>query len=230
MSRRKKILCCAVCGYLGLSTGTICSAAMLNYEGLGMMFPDTEFSFGIILLVNILAVYPLFFAGIAVNQKRYDSVVIKRIISLLILLTAAFIIPQLIKHCVQRPRYRMTLQGYSDIGFIPWYIPFQNADILMKKYGIDSNSFGSFPSGHALSAMLNIIIFPALSWVIPNLKGKESLLGLIGSLSCISIMISRMMLGAHYLSDVSFGALIGIVLSFVFLKIQERISEKSEAG
>ena len=40
------------------------------------------------------------------------------------------------------------------------------------------------------------------------------------------IMLTRMILGAHYLSDVSMGSMIGTVLSTAYTIIQLRISGK----
>lgn len=61
----------------------------------------------------------------------------------------------------------------------------------------------SFPSGHTLHAVnfgLQIIVFaPPLAWLVVPFS--------------LSIALSRMVLGLHYLSDVLVGALIGLMLA-----------------
>lgn len=63
----------------------------------------------------------------------------------------------------------------------------------------------------------------------PKLKEKALQLSTGGFFFGVLIMITRMILGAHYLTDVSAGAMIGITLSLVHILIQHRISLKQTA-
>ena len=68
-------------------------------------------------------------------------------------------------------------------------------------------------------------ILPSLSWIFPKLKDKQILLILVGFVFGVAIMLTRIILGAHYLSDVSAGAIIGILLSLVYTFMQQQISK-----
>ena len=214
--KTKKIVYCIICVYLTISTSTIGAVSILHEECMGMILPDVKVPFRSNFLVGALVFYPLFFIGYRLNGKRYDKMTVKRIISLLIFITAAAFMPMILKSFAARPRYRYTLMGYDGVVFCPWYAPLENAEEYMLRYGLSSNSFKSFPSGHSLDAAINVCVFPAISLVISKLKGKETLLLIIGFVLALLVMLSRMLLGAHYLSDVSFGGLIGMIMCIIY--------------
>jgi membrane-associated phospholipid phosphatase len=98
-----------------------------------------------------------------------------------------------------RIRFRDLSQDYSD--FTTWYIP----------NGINGNQ--SFPSGHAAMGFMLLALFIFL--------GNKSLLiriilkGLIFSWA-IAVSISRVVVGAHYTSDIVFGSFI-MIISYLLL-------------
>ena len=98
-----------------------------------------------------------------------------------------------------RIRFRDLSQDYSD--FTTWYIP----------NGINGNQ--SFPSGHAAMGFMLLALFIFL--------GNKSLLiriilkGIIFSWA-IAVSISRVVVGAHYTSDIVFGSFI-MIISYLLL-------------
>nr|MCR5717892.1 phosphatase PAP2 family protein [Oscillospiraceae bacterium] len=86
-------------------------------------------------------------------------------------------------------------------------------------YSLKSDALRSFFSGHALDAVLNLVIFPAFSMVCTRLQQKKRELQIAALVLIPPIVFSRMVLGAHYLSDVSAGMLcgLGFVLLYEFL-------------
>jgi len=100
----------------------------------------------------------------------------------LIALGVSGVFVQVIKHLIGRPRPRL-----GEQGIVSWGVTFEK--------GHDS-----FPSGHAISAFAMAAVlssfYPAHRWA------WYSIAALIG--------FSRVYLGAHYASDVIFGALLGI--------------------
>ncbi len=84
--------------------------------------------------------------------------------------------------------------------------------------------FRSFPSGHSILSMTCVFTFQSLSW-FPNFKGKGKLaLGAAGLIFAIVIMSTRVILGAHYLSDVSAGAMISTVFALIYTIVQNKYS------
>ena len=110
------------------------------------------------------------------------------------------IITQLIKHLIGRPRpsYANQLDSYG--------ISFFNLD----------SAFHSFPSGH--TSTIFIVAF-VLSFLIPNLKYFFLFLAFI-------VGFSRVVVGAHYMSDVLGGiivASIGLKITFIFFNNYKNI-------
>lgn len=190
---------------------------VLDTENIGALLPDTEFSFGARLLMLAVFMLSLFFVGFALSPKEYDSTLFKRILAVLICFLAALIVLSLLKSVFARPRYRFTLMGIEGVEFTPWYAAAGNAKQAEIKYGLTGvQAFASFPSGHSLISMINIMALPCLAYIFPGLKKRAGALFVIGACFGFGVMLSRIVLGAHYLSDVGFGALIAVVTSAVF--------------
>lgn len=117
----------------------------------------------------------------------------------------------LIKIIFHRPRFRSVF-SYEEIKFLPWYVRCTNYKDLMKTYGLASEEFKSFPSGHAT----RIISLPVVMVLLPLIDKKYTKyrlpLFICGLIIALLVMFSRILVGAHYLSDVSMGAIITILL------------------
>lgn len=124
----------------------------------------------------------------------------------------------LIKIIFHRPRFRSVI-AYDEIKFLPWYVRCTNYKDLMNTYGLASEEFKSFPSGHATRA----IALPAVMVFLPLIDEKYRKYRLplfIGGLViALLIMFCRILVGAHYLSDVSMGAIITLLLFVIGLEI-----------
>jgi len=124
----------------------------------------------------------------------------------------------LLKSVFHRPRYRELVSG-GFIEFHPWYDRCSN----YKDYialGFSKEEFKSFPSGHAGASavfMLATIALPLL-----NKKYEKITLPLFygGFAWCLFISFTRILVGAHFLSDVSMG---GILTSLFMLIANEAI-------
>ncbi len=100
-----------------------------------------------------------------------------------------------------RVRFRDLDTLYSN--FTPWFLP----------NGINGNQ--SFPSGHAAMAWMILPLF--LLVVNKSNNIKISLLILIVSWG-LAVSLSRVVMGAHYVSDVLFGSFIIIVVFLIITK------------
>lgn len=102
-----------------------------------------------------------------------------------------------------RPRFR-SIVVTEGLEFQPWY-QFGNASKeAFVAGGMKSGEFKSFPSGHAASAAgaLSLVLLPL---VIPQLRSKQKALTIIAFAVPFIVMFSRIMAGAHFLSDVTVG-------------------------
>jgi membrane-associated phospholipid phosphatase len=108
---------------------------------------------------------------------------------------------QIIKIFWGRVRYRNLDILHSD--FTEWYIA----------NGI--NGYQSFPSGHAAMGWMLLPLF--LLAINKNYFIKSIVIGII-SIWAISVAVSRVVIGAHYASDVLFGSFFMIISFLVFYK------------
>ena len=217
---------CAVCLLWAVFIGFIGSRSLTSTNNLGSIFPSATGNLPVIIILNMILMYPLFLAGYFAAGKAEDKLLVKRILGLFFVLLTAYISMELLKNSFHRPRYRTAVLGYEGITFVPWYRPFSGADGFSAEYGLSADEFRSFPSGHSIFSMLSMCILPSLAWLFPKLRDRHIRLFFCGFVFGIIIMTTRMILGAHYLSDTSAGAIIGVLLSIAFSAIQIRISTK----
>ena len=115
-----------------------------------------------------------------------------------------------LKSIFHRPRFR-SLGGVVE--FYPWWKRCSDYESLMIQSGLDKEEFKSFPSGHAGAAM----VFVLASAFLPMLDKKYARLQLpifyTGVLWVILVAFARILVGAHFLSDVSMGS----ILTLIFL-------------
>ena len=215
MPEKKKNVWTVICGYLGLSTSVICSWSMFAMDTIGGVFPQTIDNPPIIAAGALLGVYLLFFVGLFTSKKEYDRRLLKRLIILCVVMVCALFFMAAVKLIFCRPRYRLLIQEIPGIEFHPWYLPFAGSGRFINDMGVDWNDFRSFPSGHALQSMGLIFSLPPLAEVYGCLKGRRSVLFAAGAVFGILVCVSRMVMGAHFLSDVSMGALLGVISGFV---------------
>ena len=119
-----------------------------------------------------------------------------------------------------RMRFREMLPPYE--GFSKWFIP--------QKPTTDDR-FMSFPSGHTAqgSSMLMLTLLPV---VFPKLEGKKWLFKGIAFLWIFLVALSRIIVGAHFASDVTMGFTLAFFLFIFWCDIflgnnQEKSSQKS---
>ena len=98
----------------------------------------------------------------------------------------------------------------------------------MAAYGLERDAFKSFPSGHSLQAAAVLAAFYGLSLVYPGLRSKLGIALAVEIVFALAVMSCRMILGAHFLSDVSTGALVSVVAFFILMALQKRTSPAPE--
>lgn len=116
-----------------------------------------------------------------------------------------------------RPRYRLIYEGsdfYSVFDlFQSWWEP---GDKLASQVfsGVPSEQFKSFPSGHTADAATSFLIFFLPSFN-DKFKKKISIRIIFVTLALIwttVVALSRIVYGAHYITDVSFGFIVTIIV------------------
>lgn len=129
------------------------------------------------------------------------------------------IIPPL-KNFIHRPRYRFL--ATSDLAlYHNWWEPCKDYKDIMLSWGLDPNSsdmkdhFKSYPSGHTAEA--SILILGATLFPLADKKLEKYQLPAFFVGVCVTLLVAlaRILAAAHFLSDVSTGATIVILLTFI---------------
>lgn len=114
-----------------------------------------------------------------------------------------------------RPRYIFNEKNPQDLFHPLWILnPFK----ALK----DGDNFKSFPSGHTTYASLGMFVLPLLGFLFNKDKKINIILFYIGLLWALLAALSRIVAGAHFLSDVSFGLIITSCSTLLINKIMFR--------
>jgi membrane-associated phospholipid phosphatase len=89
--------------------------------------------------------------------------------------------------------------------FTPWYLP----------QGYTGNY--SFVSGHTMTACFCLFLVSIITTISPKLCSKRKILNILAVGWIICVAFSRVIYGAHFASDVTMGAILGVTL-FLILK------------
>ena len=208
----------------GLIALLICGGSVLDINNLGGIFPVVQRNVPQMIIMLIAGLLPISAIGYFSCQKRSDALLAKHLLLVLSAMTVSFFLYELVKMGLPRPRYRLIAKGHEGIDFHKWYDPVKNKAELIAKHGINKDDFKSFPSGHTSNSIMNITLFPALGLVYPRLRQRSMLLLVMGLCVGIAVLLSRMVLGAHFLSDVSCGGFTASVVSAVYYRLYKKIS------
>ena len=138
------------------------------------------------------------------------------IIVVLLLIALLGVVPRL-KDFIHRPRYRL-LEAYEsnpDIFFHNWWEPTKNYKDLIDTYGIHKDNFKSYPSGHTAEASIVLVAFTFLPLANKKFEKYQLPLFLAGCGLVLLVALARILAAAHFLSDVSWGASIVLILIII---------------
>ena len=124
----------------------------------------------------------------------------------------------LLKSVFHRPRYR-TLSLYEGIEFHNWWQRCSNYKELMATYGVISEEFKSFPSGHAGASMVFVLATTLLPLLDKKYEKIQLPLFYAGFAWVLLVSFTRILVGAHFLSDVSMGG----ILTSLFMLINNEV-------
>ena len=209
--------------FFGVIVMTIAGGSLLDINNLGGIFPEVRRTIPQMIIVFLFVFLPIAVLGFFLGRRNNDPTLGRRIVLILNCMAVMFIIYEIIKTGLPRPRFRLIQEHIDGVDFHAWYDPIKNKDELIETFGIYSDNFKSFPSGHTANAILSIAILPGLAAVVPALRNKKKVLFVAGFVFGFLVLASRMVLGAHFLSDVSCGGFIASVMSAVYYKRERQL-------
>lgn len=219
----KRTIYCSFIIFFGVIVMTVAGGSLLDINNLGGIFPEIRRTIPQMIIVFLFVFFPIAVLGFILGKRNNDPTLGRRIVLILNCMAVMFIIYEIIKTGLPRPRFRLIQEHIDGVDFHAWYDPIKNKDELIETFGIYSDNFKSFPSGHTANAILSIAILPGLAAVVPALRNKKKVLFVAGFVFGFLVLASRMVLGAHFLSDVSCGGFIASVMSAVYYKRERQL-------
>ena len=137
------------------------------------------------------------------SQDTLKKLTVFLIFASIVSVLSSLISINVLKYVWGRPRYReMMAEGdfFLD-AFTPWY----------HINGLSLHGHHSFPSGHTCSAT-NLLVLCALDEVFPMETNKKKTITFLVCMYIFTMAYSRLVLGAHFLSDVTGGFFIGFLV------------------
>ena len=146
------------------------------------------------------------------------------IVIVILLIALLGVVPRL-KDFIHRPRYRLlaAFEGNPDIFFHNWWEPTKNYKDLIATYNIHKDNFKSYPSGHTAEASILLVAFTFLPLANKKFEKYQLPLFLGGCALVLLVALARILAAAHFLSDVSWGATIVLVLITIANEVVMRI-------
>ncbi len=179
----------------------------LNLPGIGFTILATGIAFVIHLAVFFLG----FHLGKNIKGKYAWVGILVLMLAVLVALVPGV---TLFKDVLHRPRYRSIQLGIEGLTFHNWWEPFPEYKSFITD-AVPKEEFKSFPSGHSACAMVVSMLLMYLPLMNSKLKKYQTLLFYAGVLYAMFVAFTRMLVGAHFLTDVCFGMLITLVCSFI---------------
>lgn len=121
-----------------------------------------------------------------------------------------------IKLLWERPRMRM-LDSTPHADFMPWWMPGYDERASLIATGIVGDDFKSFPSAHTSNAAVAMMLTATAALSRP-LRPHAELLLWIGFGWAVIVGASRVVIGAHFVTDVA----VGLAITFAVMLIAYR--------
>ena len=142
--------------------------------------------------------------GVLILCRGADRKTVLRVAAaFLLVIFADILVVNLIKIPWGRARMRLVASD-SRAYFMPWWQPGTELRDALTAAGVPKEEFKSFPSGHSAnsSSLMLLSLLPALR---PQWKHRQAVLFCVGFGWALAVAVSRIVMGAHYLSDTAVG-------------------------
>ena len=140
------------------------------------------------------------------------------VVGALFIVLALIIGTVLIKNFFHRPRYRIVVyEGYAD--FYPWWERCVDYKSIMAQFGLLKEEFRSFPSGHTSVCSLVMLFVVVLPFILNKEIKHQVLYFYLALLYALFVANTRIVVGAHFMSDVGMGGLITTTCLYIYYEI-----------
>lgn len=176
----------------------------------------------VVIAILVVGIVDLLILKLTKDSDKKDLK--KFIILLLVVMFGQIILINIVKVPWSRPRMRM-ISEQSELLFQPWWKIGCDYKEHLINIGVAAEEFKSFPSGHAGNSACAIML-TVLPLICKQYQGKEKWLLATGLAFTVLVSFSRLVMGAHFLSDIIVGMAVTIILIFLFTNLLWPSKEK----
>ena len=209
----ERVLTCVLAlAFLGVST---------YFDG-GEFFGENGWYNPNIEWVGYLIALPLMsgcmFGGYLVGKKANNPRLVFLVIAGALFIGLSLIIgTTVVKNIFHRPRFRSVAE--TNIPFFAWWERCGNYKDLMNTYNLSKEEFKSFPSGHTSVCALGMFFVVFLPFAFGKDVKHQVIYFYVALAYALFVAFTRILVGAHYLSDVAMGGLITVICMYGFYEV-----------
>lgn len=158
--------------------------------------------------------------------KTADRAALIKVAAILVsVILTEMILINIIKVPWERPRMRL-IAVEQDAGFVPWWVIGGDLREQLMAAGVEGDEFKSFPSGHTANGACAVML-TLFALVSEKLKDKRTLLFGVGTVWGLLVALSRIIMGAHFLTDTIMGFAVTLLVFLIVSKLV--LSKKKKA-
>lgn len=190
-------------------------ATYLGYHIASYFFKEeNNVLFGIVFGIGIGIVAQYLGQFITISEEMKKGLFILSVTGVIVMFVQLGCI-EVVKTVWGRVRFRDLLAVGSYDAFSQWYVP----------KGITGHR--SFPSGHTAGAAMSYLMM-LLPYVSEKWKKRRALCFIIPLIYTSIVAYTRLVMGAHYLSDVAMGGVIGFTTVIIAIAVLDKKFFKTE--
>lgn len=166
--------------------------------------------------------------GVLLLCRDADRGIVLRVAAVfLLVIFADILVVNLVKIPWGRARMRLVASD-ARAYFMPWWQPGTELRDTLVAAGIAAEEFKSFPSGHSAnsSSLMLLSLLPVLR---PQWKHRQAVLFCVGFGWALAVAVSRIVMGAHYLSDTAVGFAVGEAALVIICRLLFPVSRVTRA-
>lgn len=164
--------------------------------------------------------------GVLLLCRDADRGIVLRVAAVfLLVIFADILVVNLVKIPWGRARMRLVASD-ARAYFMPWWQPGTELRDALTAAGVPKEEFKSFPSGHSAnsSSLMLLSLLPVLR---PQWKHRQAVLFCVGF--GWALAVSRIVMGAHYLSDTAVGFAVGEAALVIICRLLFPVSRVTRA-
>ena len=160
--------------------------------------------------IGIAVICAVAYIGYKLAKNSNDANLLSKLLFLSAVSLVTLLIISVTKGLALRPRFRFVIAMDNPEYFKNWW---QGGRNIKNSLGANviTDEFASFPSGHSAYSMFAIFLFPTLLDFFGDCKKYKPFLFALGFIWWIATALSRLTVGAHYLTDVTIAGLVTIL-------------------